>query len=152
MLISAFASFVSGLMLLTQGMTFVILSSNWIQVILRVYVITFCVMFILAELQVQYFLKHVQAFKNWFHRGFLYSFMGVISMEESVASLGQQFPELPGFMEYMVSLLLRICSIAMFAIGVLYMLMGVLCLRGVWETMQERHNIQMQRTIATIVV
>lgn len=137
------------MMVLSQILNVAILKSTKgviIQHILRVYVLVFCTMFLLAELQFDQFLKLVPPMKNWIYRGFLYSFVGIIGIEESYAALAEEYPRKPSFQEEMVSLFLRITSYAMFAVGLLYIAMGLLCLKGVWEKLKDSYNEQVKRS------
>jgi cytochrome c biogenesis protein CcdA len=137
------------MMVLAQVLNVVMLKSTKgmiIQHLLRVYVLIFCIMFILAELQFEQFLKLVPPLKNWIYRGFLYSFVGIIGVEESYAALAEEYPQMPSLQEEMVSLFLRITSYAMFTVGLLYIAMGLLCLKGVWEKLKESYNEQVKRS------
>jgi hypothetical protein len=146
---SALAVLVTGMMVLSQILNVAILESTKgviIQQILRVYVLVFCTMFILAELQFEQFLRLVPPMKNWIYRGFLYSFVGIIGIEESYAALAEEYPNKPNIQEEMASLFLRITSYAMFAIGFLYIAMGLLCLKGVWEKLKDSYTEQVKRS------
>jgi hypothetical protein len=146
---SSFAVLISGMMALSQIVNLAILSSTRgeiIQDILRVYILLFCAMFILSELQFEQFLKLVPLMKNWIYRGFLYSFVGIIGVEESYAALAEEYPNLPSFREEMASLFLKITSYAIFTVGLLYMVMGLLCLKGVWERLKDNYNEQVNRS------
>jgi hypothetical protein len=146
---SALAVLVTGMMVLSQILNVAILKSTKgaiIQQILRVYVLVFCTMFILAELQFEQFLRLVPPMKNWIYRGFLYSFVGIIGIEESYAALAEKYPNKPNIQEEMASLFLRITSYAMFIIGFLYIAMGLLCLKGVWEKLKDSYNEQVKRS------
>lgn len=151
MVFSAFAALMSGVMLIAQFASIALVreGSMYLQDLLHIYLMLFSIMFILSELQIKFFLDRVPAFKNWFHRGFLYSFVGVSAMEESYAALGQGYPELPGLPEYVVSAILKIISVTMTAVGVLYMIMGLLCMRGLWERVQAKYDRQVQEALAT---
>jgi len=143
---SGLASVVSLLMLLAQIASFALFDKpNFIEGVLRVYVTAFCIFFVLSELQCNWFLSRTPAFASWFHRGFLYTLIGVIGMEQAFATIGKAYPDVPApLMVAFESLLLRICSVTMFGIGVVYMLMGVLCLKGVWEEMQVKYRIRLE--------
>lgn len=152
MVISATATLTSSLILVSQVASLIVLQGLFIQHVLRIYLIVFSLMFILAELQVQFFLDRATYFKNWFHRGFLYTFVAVISMEESKAALGQAYPKYPNSVELVLSNLLMVASVAMFSLGLLYMVMGIFCLRGVWEDLQNKYRRQAMEPTATLDV
>jgi hypothetical protein len=102
-------------------------------------------MFILAELQFERFLKLVPPMNNWIYRGFLYSFVGIIGVEQSYAALAEEYPKMPSIQEELASLFLRVTSYAMFVVGFLYIAMGLLCLKGVWEKLKDSYNEQVNR-------
>ena len=102
----------------------------------------FCILFLMSELRVEFFLDRAGSFRSWFQRGFLYTWVGVMGMEESVSALGQAYPQYPDASNLVISTLLRASSLAMFGVGVLYMLMSMLCLRSVSENLQQRQQQQ----------
>jgi hypothetical protein len=137
------------MMILSQILNIAILESTKgviIQYILRFYVLVFCTMFLLAELQFEQFLRLVPPMNNWIYRGFLYSFVGIIGIEQSYAALAEEYPQMPKLQEEMAALLLRITSYAMFVVGLLYIVMGLLCLKGVWEKLKDSYNEQIKRS------
>lgn len=137
---SGFAAIVSLSMLALQVASGFVIRGVFAQYLLRVYVGLFCAMFALAEFQADFFLRRAPAFASWFQRGFLYTLIGAVVIEESFATIGQAYPEYPSVELHVVAVGLRVLSTAMFAVGVLYMIMGVFCLRGVWENVQERYR------------
>ena len=145
---SSLCVLVTGMMVLAQVTNLAFLGNankgGIIQDVLRVYTLLFCVMFILSELRFEQFLKLVPPLKNWFYRGFLYSFVGVIGVEESYAALAEEYPQIPGLKEQTASLFLKITSYAMFSIGILYMAMGLLCLKGVMEKLKNNYEEQVK--------
>jgi hypothetical protein len=53
----------------------------WLQSILRVYVVLFCLLFISSELQLEDYIFCLPACRSWFSRGALYTFISVICFE-----------------------------------------------------------------------
>jgi hypothetical protein len=144
-LVSISATVASALLLLSQVASVLVLANlGSIQLLLRAYVAIFCAMFLLSELHVEFFQDRAASFKSWFQRGFLYTWVGVMGMEESVAALGQAYPEYPDAASVVISAVLRASSLAVFAVGLLYMLMSICCLRSVWENLQSRQRQQQQ--------
>jgi hypothetical protein len=144
-LVSLSAAVASALLLLSQVASVIVFANlGSIQLLLRAYVAIFCAMFLLSELHVEFFLDRAPSFKRWFQRGFLYTWVGVMGMEESVAALGQAYPEYPDAASVVISAVLRASSLAVFAVGLLYMLMSICCLRSVWENLQRRQRQQQQ--------
>lgn len=146
MAISSAAVLISGLELLAQVLSLALVGGIFIEHLLRAYMITFSVMFILSELQLDWFVEMVPPFKNWIYRGFLYSFTGVIGIEQSYAILAEEYPKIPGLKGEIASIALRVSSIAMLCIGVIYMLMSVLCLKGVFEKVRAAYREQINRS------
>jgi len=89
---SLFSTIVSLLLLATEIATAFVIQAVFIQYVLRAYIVIFCILFVSAELQIQCFLTRCPAFANWFNRGFLYTLIGVVVMEESFATIGQAYP------------------------------------------------------------
>jgi hypothetical protein len=128
-LVSGTAALFSILMMLGQFFMWMSLrDSFWTQKLLRAYVILFCTLFILAEMQFPLQTRLVPSLNNWLYRGLIYSFIGVIGLEESYATLAQEYPKSPDSGNVLISLLLKVASYGMFTLGLLYMLMGGLCL------------------------
>lgn len=144
-LISSVAVLFTGLMLLAQIVTFAILGGKLIQTVLRAYLILFCVIFILVELEFEWVVNNVTPLKSWLNRGFLYSFVGVVGMEESFAALAEQYPKVPGVKEQFASIFLKISSSGLFSVGILYVLMGVLCLKSLHDRLERRYHRQLER-------
>jgi len=143
--IEALAILVSGLQILAQVVTFAILKGNFIQLLLRAYVVLFSVLFILAELRFDWFLKFAPSLKSWINRGFLYSFVGVIGVEESYASLAEQYPQMPSIKQQFTSVFLKIASYGMIFIGIIYIVNGILCMKPVYERVRARYQDQVDR-------
>lgn len=135
----------SGVMVFAQIATLSSLKGLYGQILLRFYLMAFCSMFIFAELRLKIFLCLAPSFNNWFYRGFLYSFVGLIGVEMSKATLVEGNP---GLSANTKSLLLSIASYSMFSIGVLYMLMGVLCLQCLSERVKRAYDKELERAIA----
>lgn len=150
--ISGLAVFISAVMLCAQIATLAILRGISVEHLLRFYMIAFCVMFILAELRIESFLELLPSFNNWVYRGFLYSFIGVIGGEMSKAMLADIPPKSLGLPERSASLLLTITSYSMVFIGVLYMLMGVCCLHGVWEKIKKGYDEEIDKAIDSPII
>jgi hypothetical protein len=125
-------------------------STGYMEMILRSYVIVFCILFIQAELRIgaQSGIINITPLNNWMYRGFLYTFVGIIGTEMSLAALGQFYPELPGFEGMLVSLILKSSSYAMIGLGVLYMLMSVFCLQKVFQGAEQAHQERLVEQLA----
>jgi hypothetical protein len=88
------------------------------------------------------FLKDSAILNNWISRGFLYSFIGLIGMEEAYSA---RVEELVGhandkFHVAWVPTFMQISSWVMVATGYIYMLMGICCLKGVRNRLRENYR------------
>jgi hypothetical protein len=144
--IGVVAILVAALMVVVQITSLAVLDGFVIQYILRCYLIVLSVMFILAEIPVETFLTCAPVFKNWVHRGFLYTFVGVVGFEESYAILAQDDAHFQGDWEHWIALLLSITSVSMFCIGVIYMNMGLCCMNRLWDILQDDYQEQLQQS------
>ena len=119
----------------TQVMPIIVIPLSEIGVmslVLKIYVSVFCVLFILVEWDVPFpFLKNATFLQTYISRGFLYSFIALSSLEEAyservkdmVAHARDQF-HVAWF-----SLFMQVSSWMMLSLGVLYMLVGVCCMK-----------------------
>ena len=106
---------------------------------------TFCILFIFAELRLKCFL--VPSFDSWIYRGFLYSFVGLIGVEMSKSTLVDS-EDSDAMSVQSKSLLLAVASYSMFSMGVLYVLMGCLCLRCLSERARKKYERDLDRAVA----
>ncbi|GKY91325.1 hypothetical protein MPSEU_000104700 [Mayamaea pseudoterrestris] len=135
--------------ILSQVGLWVIVPGIIVQMILRSYVILFCIILMAAEWNIKIlpdFLSPAnnEAYKNWFYRGFQYSFIGVIGLEESYATLGHNYPDTPSFAQIAFADILRGSAFAMFGMGILYMIMRLLFLNKLWELVDARYHQQLE--------
>ena len=149
LLIRIVTSVVTLVFLLSQIGLWVLVPGIAIQKILRSYVILFCIILMAAEWDLKVlpdFLSpsNNEAYKNWFYRGFQYSFIAVIGLEESYATLGHSYPDNPGWDQVLVADLLKGSAFAMFGMGVLYMAMRILFLNKLWEHVDARYQQQLE--------
>lgn len=90
--IEAFAIFSCATMMVTQifPLFFIPLSDiNAGAIVLKFYISIFCAVFILVELDAAIpFLKDSKILQNYFSRGFVYSFLGVVSVVTEIPSYG----------------------------------------------------------------
>lgn len=123
-------------MALSQGLTAATVPLEPIQVILRVHILIFCLTSIVAELQYKTLLKYLPALENWVYRGFLYSYTGLIGVEESHSVRVSPDTAMANF----ISVLVKMPSYAMVAMGCLYMLLGMCCCNRVRQGIEDRHE------------
>lgn len=145
LIVSSIAVLFSGLMTVAQILTFAIMGGNFIQSVLRVYILAFCIMFMFAELQFEFLFKVVPPMRNWIYRGFLYSFVGVVGVEEAFATLAEEYPRIPTVKDKATSVFVKVSAVGMFCVGVIYIAMGILCLKSVYEKVKASYNDQVEK-------
>jgi hypothetical protein len=87
--------------------------------------------------------RNVPTYDNWVYRGFLYSFIGLIGVVMAEANEVEE--RSLETRQMIVHLVMLGASYAMFALGVIYMLMGLCCLRDVLERMRADYDADMDR-------
>ena len=112
-----------------------------LSLVLKVYISLFCVLFIITELNLPIpLVRSSPLLQTYLSRGFLYSFLGLICVEESYSERVKDILN-HGKDEFHVgwlAIFMQITSWFMLAIGVLYMLLGLCCLKRVRDRMKER--------------
>jgi hypothetical protein len=113
--------------------------------ILRIYIIIFCTFFILVEARLP-FLKRLTAL-NWTLRGFLYSFIGIIGMEQDLAIKVEDYASSPkssilgpDYITMFASLFMSLTTWLMISVGIIYMILGMACMQGLYERMENEHR------------
>ena len=101
-----------------------------IQLFMRAYSVIFGIAVVFCEMNWTSYTRESKLLNNWISRGFLYTFLGVLGLDESVAvSLdGSNLPN-PSIVEMFA----KISSYCMVGVGVLYVLLGLMCCRAVKE-------------------
>lgn len=129
-------------MMVAQVLTLMVLDEGLFQCILRVYMLSFCVCFCLAELNL--FQTQIPFLAGWIHRGIMYSFVGVIGVEEAntvkISKNNRTHKVKETFVGKMSGTYVWIVSVSMFAVGLVYMCMGAMCLRKVYNRMNNIIN------------
>ena len=147
------AIIISIAMILAQMLTLAILDESIFQGLLRIYMFGFCITFIIIELNSSCCkstkLKFLQN-GNFILRGIMYSFIGVIGIEESETV--QISTNYRGKVQTTIGGKLSgsyvwLSSISMFLLGIIYILMGICCLDRILyndddENENERHEQQ----------
>lgn len=129
----------SACLLLTQIVPLLIDASqvSILQTALRCYVSIFCLIFIAVEFDIPIrFVRKSEILQNFIFRGFLYTFIGLIGAEESLAFQFEDALKKDGMMpdgvtSYRASLFIQISSWLMVGCGTVYLLMGICCLRRI---------------------
>eukprot|EP00816_Leptocylindrus_hargravesii_P005922 CAMPEP_0196812618 /NCGR_PEP_ID=MMETSP1362-20130617/29053_1 /TAXON_ID=163516 /ORGANISM="Leptocylindrus danicus, Strain CCMP1856" /LENGTH=252 /DNA_ID=CAMNT_0042188401 /DNA_START=187 /DNA_END=945 /DNA_ORIENTATION=- len=119
-----------------------------VQMALRVYMTLFCVGVIVAELECL-LINRMPLLHSWLVRGIVYSFLGVVGMEESVAVKfdlnNDDDSSVPTTREGHASLFIKLSSYAMTALGVLYFLMGCLCMKRLRDNCRTKYNERIRK-------
>lgn len=152
------AIFASGAMLFQQFLPIIGLDKEemtGLQYFVRVYLILFCISFTLLESRIP-LLKRLTfpAHDNWILRGFMYTFIGIIGMEQDVAikvedittgsSSGSSNILGPDYTNLFASLLVAITTWIMVGVGVLYMILGVMCLQQWYERLEKEYQTKVE--------
>lgn len=118
-----------------------------VSVALKCYVALFCILFILVETNVPMpFIRNATLLQGFSSRGFLYSFIGLICVQQaktdrmkdiiqqknanSIASGGDDVD--------WISIYMEVSSWLMLGIGLFYMILGLLCLKGLRDALREK--------------
>jgi len=141
----------SSMMLLMQLVPLYILKSEstWLQIAVRSYLAIFCLFFILTESNIPILRDLLSKFahSNWILRGFLYSFIGLIGIEQNLAikvadiAAGTTNSVLgPTYGTLFASLFMDITTWTMISVGILYFVLGLLCMQKWYETKEEERS------------
>jgi len=120
---------------------------GFLQTVLRIYVSLFSVAFILVELRVPWpFLKKAHLLQSYFSRGLLYTFLGVVVMEEAYSGRIDDMVH-HASSEFHVAwapLFMQISSWFVFGIGCFYMIFGLCCLQLLRDNLHKKHKQQVE--------
>ena len=116
-------------------------SQGYFDLALKVYVACFCFLFIVVECDVPVpFVRHSQLLQTYLSRGFLYSFLGLICLQEAYSERVKEMVSTHAdeFDVAWASLFMQISSWLIFACGVFYMLMGLCCLKNLRDRIRKK--------------
>jgi len=100
-----------------------------IQYVLSAYMLLFCIVMMLNELEWGKFLYDSALLSNWISRGVIYSFVGVIGISENRIVKVEDDGALPKA----ASVYLQVVAYGMVIVGLIYFAMGVLCCQIVYS-------------------
>uniref|UniRef100_A0A7S1ZNF7 Uncharacterized protein n=1 Tax=Trieres chinensis TaxID=1514140 RepID=A0A7S1ZNF7_TRICV len=110
--------------------------NDFLPQLLRIYIFIFSSLFVFMELEWPVWLvRNIAGTSNWILRGMIYSFMGLVGMEQSTAVLAKE-----PFHQLFVSLFIRISSWALVVMGGIYFVMGVLCMKGLRDKVRDEYR------------
>ena len=117
------------------------------QYVLRVYVILLCFLVVFNEMEWTKLTKNSPLLRIWISRGMVYGFIGVLGLEENEVS-----PARSGMSETGRQAALNyIKTVAwwMVAIGLLYLIMGALCLQLLYNRQRDDYKERLQKASNT---
>lgn len=141
----------SSLMFTMQMVPLVIVGgeSTWLQIAVRLYLALFCFSFVLTEARIPFLQKIVSPHNNWIIRGFLYTFIGLIGMEQDLAVRIEEIAGGktsiasilgPNYGTLFASLFMSITTWIMISVGILYTILGLLCMQRWYERLEKGHR------------
>jgi hypothetical protein len=86
------------------------------------------------------------AYSNWILRGFVYSFIGLIGLEQDLAikvediAAGTTSVFGPDIGTLFAMLFVSITTWIIIGVGILYAVLGLLCMQGLYERMEKDHT------------
>lgn len=136
-------------MIAAQVLPIVICDINIVQTVVRCYLAIFSFVFLLTELEV----IQSKLLQNWISRGFLYTFLGVVEIEQYIAMIiNGSLDSEKSFNFYMIhwtvewtSFFINISSWWMIGTGCLYFVLGIFCLQSVRNRCREQYQVQLKR-------
>mmetsp|Transcript_25378 Transcript_25378/g.43196 ORF Transcript_25378/g.43196 Transcript_25378/m.43196 type:complete len:211 (-) Transcript_25378:60-692(-) len=109
-----------------------------VQMLLRVYMSLFCLLFILVETRAPIPLLRSPVLTLFLSRGFFYSFFAIVSLEESIAlNYRGQIINRGTFYIGWPSLFMELTAYVLFIAGTLYMILGCCCVGKLKEKMED---------------
>eukprot|EP00565_Helicotheca_tamesis_P009205 CAMPEP_0185732896 /NCGR_PEP_ID=MMETSP1171-20130828/17863_1 /TAXON_ID=374046 /ORGANISM="Helicotheca tamensis, Strain CCMP826" /LENGTH=318 /DNA_ID=CAMNT_0028402499 /DNA_START=138 /DNA_END=1094 /DNA_ORIENTATION=+ len=120
-----------------------------LQYVLRIYLAILTLYFILGECEVPLaFIQHSQSLQNWMSRGFLYTFLAMLGMQQSSSSSSAAESEnganedvvTSSWLMQELKLPIMISEWMLFGVGVLYMLLGICCMKRVKDRLRNAHR------------
>lgn len=118
-----------------------------VQYVLRIYVILLCVLVILNELEWTRLTRDSTILSWWVTRGAFYCFIGVLGLEENDVNVYDQNQEIHGrdaALGY-----IKVVAWLMIGCGILYFVMGVLCMQLLLKRMREDYKQRIDRARET---
>jgi F0F1-type ATP synthase assembly protein I len=131
-------------MVLGQVLGFLFQVGGPIQYFLRFYVVLLCLIVILNECECTKFIRQSGILKHWVSRGLLYAFIGLLGLEQmdTASSRNQDQRGFEISMEFVGGV-----AWVMVACGVLYFVMGSLCLHLVLIRLRNDYQERLQRAM-----
>jgi len=137
----------SSMMLMVQIVPLVFFwgKTTWLQVAVKSYLVIFCASFVVTESHVP-LLRRFTFHTNWIIRGFLYTFIGLVGMEQDLAiqvgqvAMGTRNVLGPTYGILFATLLMSITTWFITGVGLVYTLLGLLFFQGWYERLEKEHR------------
>ena len=143
-----FTSCVASLCLVaTQIIPLVILPSSEIMtrtgalsIALKIYISVFCLMFVVVETDAPVpWIQQSALLIRFFSRGFIYSFIGLVCVEESYSErIRDMVHQKDQFSVGWAAIFMQISSWCMLSVGITYMVLGLFCLKGLRDRLKQK--------------
>ena len=130
---------IAALLLIAQIVSLVYLPFDGVELLIKLFISSFCVLIVMNELEWWGILKESGLFWNWIPRGYFYCFIGVVSVEENnLKPSSGALNALP--FDYTAALFIETVSWMMFVIGVLYISFGLCCCQVYQTKVRENYK------------
>ncbi len=138
-LLKFITAIVAVLLLIAQVISLVYLPFDGVELLLKIFLSSFCVMIILNEVEWWGILRASPLLWNWIPRGYLYAFIGLVSVEENnLKPSSGALNTLP--IDYTAALFIETASWMMFVIGILYISLGLCCCQVYQTKVRENYK------------
>jgi len=130
---------IAALLLIAQVISLVYLPFDGVELQLKIFLSSYCVVIIMNELEWWDALRSSPLLWNWVPRGYFYAFIGVVSVEENnLKPSSGALNTLP--IDYTAALFIETASWMMFVIGILYILFGLCCCQVYQTKVRENYK------------
>jgi len=119
--------------------------TTWLQVAVKSYLVSFCASFVVTESHIP-LLKRITFHKNWITRGFVFTFIGLVGMEQDLAIkveeivAGKRNVLGPTYGILFATLFMTITTRFVIGVGLVYTLLGLLCCQSWYERLENEHK------------
>ena len=117
----------------------------FLQFSLRLYILIFCLVFMLVEMDWPPQIMRNLPTNNWLMRGWIYSFLGLVGMEEAFAVLVSDSSTSNILGSDLISIFVQLSSWGMVVIGVLYFVLGLCFMRSLKEKVRKDYYAAKER-------
>mmetsp|Transcript_12616 Transcript_12616/g.19410 ORF Transcript_12616/g.19410 Transcript_12616/m.19410 type:complete len:264 (+) Transcript_12616:119-910(+) len=120
---------------------------GFVKTMIRCYLSLFTIILILVEIHAPiFFLKNAYLLRAFFPRGFLYTFLGVMEMEETHDEARTEIVN-HAFVSLRIQwapMFMHVTSWVVFVVGCIYMLFGIFCLQVLRDNLENRYKEKLQ--------